>query len=39
MKNRWRKKDETIFWKYGNNSYYTYDCIAGWVCYVRYGFM
>ena len=28
------KKDETLFWKYGNNSYYTYDCIAGWVCWI-----
>lgn len=27
-----RKKDETLFWKYGNNSYYTYDFIAGRVC-------
>ena len=26
------KTDETIFWKYGNNSYDTHDFIAGRVC-------
>lgn len=26
------KTDETLFWKHGNNSYYTYDFIAGRVC-------
>ena len=25
------KTDETLFWKYGNNSYNTYDCIAGYI--------
>ena len=30
----WEVKDETLFWEYGNNSYYTYDCIVGWVCWI-----
>ena len=30
----WEVKDETLFWEYGNNSYYTYDLsLVGFVVY------
>ena len=34
LKNGDEKAFETLFWEYGNNSYYTYDCIVGWVCWI-----
>lgn len=28
------KTDDNLFWKHGNNSYYTYDFIAGRDCWI-----